>query len=210
MIWDPQLQAIITLAAVATAWYSLLAVLLYRPAGRSSLEQADYGVVLAAVWMALPILATNPVLGRFLPTTDAQTYAAQGESLAYLVYLQLAISTALLFGDRGWFNDFTIGVPLTVVGLLPMLAALFFLLRIIGRRRWVHLVEHGRIAGWRLMDVTIPRPAGIPVLTGDGTGPVKVLVRVFYTTHPFRTTNAEPPALVALSRNRGSNAAAAA
>jgi hypothetical protein len=191
-------QDITTCAALAAAWYLLLAVFLYRPAGRSSHEQADCAVGLAGLWVALPILATNLTLTHFTPA-----------------YLALATTTFLLFGYDvvpilnygglgGWIQGchsgcFLLGVHLALVGLLPIAVALLILLRIISRRRWVRLVEDGRISGWRLMDATIPRSAGIPVLTGDGQGAVKVLARISGTADPFRAVDVEPVALVAVS-----------
>jgi hypothetical protein len=56
------------------------------------------------------------------------------------------------------------------------------------------------------MNATIPGSIGIPVLTGDGQGAVKVLARVPDTVHPFRAGTDEPVALVTVSPGRGSHA----
>jgi hypothetical protein len=200
-----------TAVALAAAWYSLLAVFLYRRAAQRSHEQADVAVGLASLWIALPTLATN-----FTLTNDM---------FGYLEHGALATTTCLVFGHRGFFTvpilDYRglgawmqgchigcvlFGVHLALAGLLPIALALLILLRIMGRRRWVRLVEGGQVSGWHLMDATTPGPTGIPVLTGDGQGAVKVLARVPDTVHPFRA-GAEPVALVAVFPDRGSHAA---
>jgi hypothetical protein len=200
-----------TSVALAASWYSLLAVLLYRRATQRSHEQADVAVGLASLWLALPTLAMNFTL------TDGM--------FGYLEHGAPATTTCLVFGHRGFFAvpilDYRglgawmqgchigcvlFGVHLALAGLLPIALALLILLRIMGRRRWVHLVEGGQVPGWLLMDATIPGPTGIPVLTGDGQGANKVLARVPDTVHPFRA-GAESVALVAVSPDRGSRAA---
>jgi hypothetical protein len=92
---------------------------------------------------------------------------------------------------------------MVLASFLPVAVALGSLLRIVARRRWVHLVENGRIPGWGLRDAAVPWPR-ILVLTGDGRGPVKVLARVRDTTDPYRAAEAEPLALVASYPGRGS------
>ena len=80
--------------------------------------------------------------------------------------------------------------------IVVLAVALMSLLRIIARRRWMRLVEEGRISGWRLINPTVPPPAGLPVLTGGGPGAVKVLARVPGTADPLGAADAEPVALV--------------
>jgi hypothetical protein len=219
--WEPPWVDIVDYAALAAAWYALLAALLYRRVGRSSYERADFTAGLAALWVASPILATaNLARTNFMPAYLASCGDPASKTLAltcawdfmpdYLHYRSDPASKtlALLCGYRGW-SSFTTGVHLAMIGLLPIAVALMTLLRIIGRRRWVHLVEDGRISGWRLTDAgaIILRRADIPVLTGNGQGTVKVLARVPHTADPYRTADAaEPVALVAVSaaaRNTG-------
>jgi hypothetical protein len=211
-------QDITTLAALAAAWYSLLAVLLYRPVERGSHEQTDYSVALAALWAALPILTTN--LARTNVMSSERRYSA---------YLMLERITNVLFGSHDWFRIpsreyrgpgawiqdwdreyLLLGASLALAGLLPVGVALLSALRIIARRRWLRRVEDGRISGWRLLDATTPRPDGLSVLTGDGQGAVKVLTRLRNQADPYRScADVEPVALVAAHSDHCSDAARA-
>jgi hypothetical protein len=218
---EPPWEDIVDYAALAAAWYALLAALLYRPAGRSSYERADFTAGLAALWVASPVLATASLaLTNFMPAYLASCGDPASKTLAlmcawdfmpdYLHYRSDPASKtlALMCGYRQW-SSFTTGVHLALIGLLPIAVALLALLRIIGRRRWVHLVEKGRISGWCLMvaNAPIPNRAEVPVLMGDGQGLVKVLARVPQTANVYRAAAAEPVALVAISADRGSEAA---
>ncbi len=217
---EPPWEDIVDYAALAAAWYALLAALLYRPAGRSSYERADFTTGLAALWVASPVLATASLaLTNFMPAYLASCGDPASKTLALMCawdfmpdYLHYRFdpaskTLALMCGYRQW-SGFTTGVHLALLGLLPIAVALLALLRIIGRRRWVHLVEDGRISGWCLIvaDAPIPHRAEIPVLIGDGQGMVKALARVPQTADAYRTAAAEPVALIGISADRGSEA----
>jgi hypothetical protein len=212
---EPPWEDMMDYAALAAAWYALLAALLYRPAGRSSYEWADLTVGLATLWVASPLLATaNLARTNFMPAYYASCGDPASWTLAltcardftpdYLHYRSDPVSKtlALMCGYPRWsWSSWTTGVHLAMIGLLPIAVALLALLRIIRRRRWVRLVENGRISGWRLMDaaaITAQR-TDLPVLTGNGQGTVKVLARVPNTVDPYRTADtSEPVALVAV------------
>jgi hypothetical protein len=211
--WEEWRELIAPPIALAAAWYGVLAAALYRPGGRSSHEQRDYGVALAGLWISVPVIASYFALPRVWLTDPA-----------YPACSKLVRMTRTLFGHGDWFGtdfglgsrglgswihrggnrDVLVGLQLVLASLLPVAVALGSLLRIIARRRWVHLVENGRIPGWGLMDATVQWPGGMPVLTGDGRGPVKVLARARDTACPYRAAEAEPVALVASSPGRGS------
>jgi len=207
--WEEWREFIAPPIALAAAWYGVLAASLYRPGGRSSHEQRDYGVALAGLWVAGPAIASHFALMRVWYSDPA-----------YPACRTLVWTTRALFGHGDWFragfpnsrglggwisrgvnHDVLFGLQLVLASLLPVAVALGSLLRIIARRRWVHLVENGRIPRWGLSDATVPWPAGIPVLTGDGRGPVKVLARMRDTADPYRAAEAEPVALVELPRS---------
>jgi hypothetical protein len=197
-----------TYTALAAAWYGVLAAFLYRSGGRSSDEHADHRVALAGLWLAVPVIATHFAL----------TNGWRGDP-GYPACLALVRTTRALFGHGHWFeasfpdarglggwitsrsnHGFLIGLQLALAGFLPVAAAVVSLLRVIARRRWVHFVENGRIPGWCLRDATGQWPAGLPVLTGNGRGPVNVLALSRNTADPFRAAEAEPVALVARGR----------
>lgn len=206
--WEEWKALIAPPIALAAAWYGVLAASLYRPSGRSSHEQRDYGVALAGLWIAVPAVASHFALMRVRLSDPA-----------YPACRTLVRTTRALFGHGDWFkvafpdfgglggwihrdvnHDVLSGLQLVLAGLLPTAIALGSLLRIIARRRWVHLVENGRIHGWVLRDGTVPWPGGMPVLTGYGQGPVKVLARVQDAARSYRAAEAEPVALVELPR----------
>jgi hypothetical protein len=206
--WEEWRERIAPPIALAAAWYGLLAASLYRPGGRSSHEQRDYRVAFAGLWIAGPAMASHFALVR-------EWRSKPGD----LVCRTLVRTTRTLFGHGDWFgdafpdsrglgswtsrsvnHDVLFGVQLVLASLLPVAVALGSLLRIIARRRWVRLVENGRIPGWVLMDTSVRWPGGMPVLTGDGRGPVKVLARVQDSASSYRAAEAEPVALVELPR----------
>jgi hypothetical protein len=210
--WEVWGELLAAPAALAAAWYGVLAASLYRPGGRSSHEQGDYGVALAGLWIAGPAIATHFALTR-VGLSDP----------AYPACAALVRMTRALFGHGDWFgagfpdfrglggwihigvnHDVLLGLQLVLASFVPIAVALGSLLRIIARRRWVHLVENGRLPGWGLRDAPVPRPAGMPVLTGDGRGRVKVLARLRDMADPYRAVEAEPVALVASSPGRAS------
>jgi hypothetical protein len=207
--WEEWREVVVPPIALAAAWYGVLAAALYRPGGRSSYDQRDYGVALAGLWIAGPAIASHFALMREWLSEPAD-----------LVCRALVRTTGALFGHGNWFRtsfpdlrglgewihsavneDALSGLQQVLASLLPAAVALGSLLRIVARRRWVHLVEAGRIPGWVLKDTTVQWPAGMPVLTGDGRGPVKVLARVRDAAGPYRAAEAEPVALVELPRS---------
>lgn len=208
-VWGELLAAPAILAA---AWYGVLAASLYRPGGRSSDERWDFAVALAGLWLAVPAMATHFALAR-VGLSDP----------SYPACVAAVRMTRALFGHGDWFgsgfpdfrglggwihrgvnHDVLLGLQLVLAIVLPFAVALGGLLRIIARRRWVHLVENGRIPGWGLTEATVSGPASLRILTGDGRGPIKVLARMRDGADPYREAEAEPVALVASSAGRGS------
>ena len=204
--WQEWRELVVPPIALAAAWYAVLAAILYRSGGQASHEQRDQKVALGGLWIAWPALASHIALMRVW--LDAPIYPA---------CRTLVRTTEVLFGHGSWFrtsfpdsrglgewihggvhHDVLSGLQLVLAILLPIAVALGSLLRIVARRRWVHLVEKERIPGWALTDATAPRVAGLPVLTGDGRGPVKVLARVLDAAGPDRITEAEALARVEL------------
>jgi hypothetical protein len=205
--WEKWEELIKPPMALAAVFYGVLAASLCQPGKRISHERRDFGIVLAGLWIAAPVIATHFALANVWQSDPA-----------YPACLPLVRTTRILFGHGDWFvtsfgpsalglGDWIqgrshygvlLGLQL-VLAFLPVAVAVVSLLRIIARRRWVHLVENGRILGWGLRDATVAWPTGIPVLTGDGRGPVKVLARMRDTADPYRAAEADPVALVASS-----------
>jgi hypothetical protein len=97
-------------------------------------------------------------------------------------------------------DEILLGVQLMLASVLPAAFALTSFLRIVLRRRWVHLVAAGRIPGWVLTDAMTSAPVNIPVLTGDGRGLIRVLARVQDAVAPYRAADPEPVALAEVPR----------
>ena len=160
---------------------------------------------LASLWVAVPVVVSHFALLSQWPGAPAFSSCRA-----------LVRTTRVLFGHGAWFHplfpdsrglgvwinhgddDLLLGVQLILASVLPAAVALTSFLRIVARRRWVHLVAKGRIPGWVLTDATARAPADIPVLTRDGRGLVKGLARVHDTVDPYRAADAEPVALVEL------------
>jgi hypothetical protein len=202
--WEEWRECITPPIALAAAWYGVLAAALYRRGGRSSHEQRDYRVAFAGLWIAGPAIASHFALMW-------EWFSDPGD----LVCRTLVRTTRTLFGHGDWFgdafpdsrglgrwispglhHDVLFGLQLVLATLLPVAVALGSLLRIVARRRWVHLVDSGRIPGWVLKDATVQWPAEMPVLTGDGREPVKVLARLQHVASSYRAADAVPVALV--------------
>jgi hypothetical protein len=89
--WDVLGEFLATPAALAAAWYAVLAAFLYRPRGRSSDEQRDVAVALVGWWLAVPATAI-----ALMMTGISDPW--------YPACAPVARMTLALFGHGVWFG----------------------------------------------------------------------------------------------------------